>query len=190
MSFPPASEQTLGLLAEVRANRSFVGGARRLVRPESPHRASLGTAFIGVGAALICGIRAIYGFSWFVAYWPSYENPLPALAAWVLLIIVLAAAFITASIVGDRLPDWMFAVYLVLLAAVIVLDLVAIWDLHDIGRYATASLTRAQSSGPRGGGAPAGGSDEPWAPSAPAAAASGGSDVWATPGSYSDETPF
>jgi len=145
MSFPPASEQTLGLLAEVRANRSFVGGARRLVRPESPHRASLGTAFIGVGAALICGIRAIYGFSWFVAYWPSYENPLPALAAWVLLIIVLAAAFITASIVGDRLPDWMFAVYLVLLAAVIVLDLVAIWDLHDIGRYATASLTAAMA---------------------------------------------
>ena len=66
-------------------------------------------------------------------------------------------------------------------------------EIDEIGpslRYATASLTRAQSSGPRGGGAPAGGSDEPWAPSAPAAAASGGSDVWATPGSYSDETPF
>jgi hypothetical protein len=145
VSYPPASEQTLGLLAEVRANRSFVGGARRLVRPESPHRASLGTAFIGVGAALICGIRAIYGFSWFVAYWPSYSNPLPALAAWILLIIVLAAAFITASIVGDRLPDWMFALFLGLLAAVIVLDIVAIWDLHDIGRYATASLTAAMA---------------------------------------------
>jgi len=145
MSYPPASEHTLGLLAEVRANRSFVGGARRLVRPESPHRASLGTAFIGVGAALICGIRAIYGFSWFVAYWPSYSNPLPALAAWILLIIVLAAAFITASVVGDRLPDWMFAVFLALLAAVIALDVVAIWDLHDIGRYATASLTAAMA---------------------------------------------
>jgi len=145
MSYPPASEHTLGLLAEVRASRSFVGGARRLVRPESPHRASLGTAFIGVGAALICGIRAIYGFSWFVAYWPSYSNPLPALAAWILLIIVLSAAFITASVVGDRLPDWMFALFLGLLAAVIALDVVAIWDLHDIGRYATASLTAAMA---------------------------------------------
>jgi single-strand DNA-binding protein len=67
-------------------------------------------------------------------------------------------------------------------------------EIDEIGpslRYATASLTRAQSSGPRSGGAPAGGSDEPWAPSAPAAAASsGGSDVWATPGNYNDETPF
>jgi len=145
MSYPPASEHTLGLLAEVRASRSFVGGAKRLVRPDSPHRASLGTAFIGVGAALICGIRAIYGFSWFVAYWPSYSNPLPALAAWILLIIVLAAAFITSSVVGDRLPDWMFALFLGLLAAVIALDVVAIWDLHDIGRYATASLTAAMA---------------------------------------------
>jgi single-strand DNA-binding protein len=67
-------------------------------------------------------------------------------------------------------------------------------EIDEIGpslRYATASLTRAQSSGPRTGGAPTGGSDEPWAPSAPAAASSsGGADVWATPGNYNDETPF
>jgi hypothetical protein len=114
-----------------------VGGARKLVRSDTPHRASLGTAFIGIGASLICGIRAIYGFSWFVAYWPSYPNPVPALAAWVLLIVVLSAAFVTSSIVGDRLPDWMFALFLGLLAAVIVL--------HDVGRHATASLTAAMA---------------------------------------------
>jgi hypothetical protein len=146
MSFPPAGENTLGLLAEVRQSRStLVGGAKRFVRPENPHRASLGTAFIGIGASLVCGIRAIYGFSWFVAYWPEYPNPVPALAAWILLIVVLATAFVTASIVGDRLPDWMFSLFLGLLASVIVLDLIAIWDLHDIGRYATASLTAAMA---------------------------------------------
>jgi len=145
VSYPPVSENTLGLLAEVRASRSFVGGARRLVRPDNPHRASLGTAFIGIGAALICGIRAIYGFSWFVAYWPDYPNPVPALAAWVLLIVVLATAFVVSSLVGDRLPDWMFAVFLGLLVAVIVLDVAAIWELHDVGRYATASLTAAMA---------------------------------------------
>lgn len=145
MSFPPVSENTLGLLAEVRASRSLVGGARRLVRSDTPHRASLGTAFIGIGASLVCGIRAIYGFSWFVSYWSTYPNPVPALIAWVLLIVVLATAFVTASVVGDRLPDWMFALFLALLAAVIVLDVVAIWDLHDVGRYATASLTAAMA---------------------------------------------
>jgi hypothetical protein len=145
VSYPPVGENTLGLLAEVRASRSLVGGARRLVRPENPHRASLGTAFIGIGASLVCGIRAIYGFSWFVANWPDYPNPVPALAAWILLIVVLSTAFVTASIVGDRLPDWMFALFLALLGTVIALDIVAVWDLHDVGRYATASLTAAMA---------------------------------------------
>ncbi|MCU1425481.1 MAG: hypothetical protein JWM51_1772, partial [Microbacteriaceae bacterium] len=94
MTYPETAGKTLGLLADVRASRTFVGEARRLVRPENPHRASLGTAFIGIGAALICGIRAVYGFSWFVAYWPSYADPTPALAAWVVLIVVLVTAFV------------------------------------------------------------------------------------------------
>ena len=64
-------------------------------------------------------------------------------------------------------------------------------EIDEIGpslRYATASVTRAQSSG-GGRGQVGGGADEPWAPSAPAAS-SGGADVWATPGNYNDETPF
>ncbi|KGJ79953.1 single-stranded DNA-binding protein [Cryobacterium roopkundense] len=69
-------------------------------------------------------------------------------------------------------------------------------EIDEIGpslRYATASLTRAQSSGPRSGAPATQGRDEPWAPTAPAAsgtpAASGG-DVWSSPGNFSDETPF
>ncbi len=56
-------------------------------------------------------------------------------------------------------------------------------EVDEIGpslRYATASVTRAASSGARG--------DDAWAPSASAAPAGG--DVWATPGNFSDETPF
>jgi single-strand DNA-binding protein len=67
-------------------------------------------------------------------------------------------------------------------------------EIDEIGpslRYATASITRAQSSrGP--GGFPSGGGgavEEPWAASAPADASSG-ADVWNTPGNYNDETPF
>ena len=71
-------------------------------------------------------------------------------------------------------------------------------EVDEIGpslRYATAQVTRAASNREGGGGGGSrGGSqgqvaDEPWAPSAPADS-SGGSDVWNTPGSYSDETPF
>lgn len=63
-------------------------------------------------------------------------------------------------------------------------------DVDEIGpslRYATASVTRAQSAGSARTGT-TGPVEEPWAPSTPAAA--GGDDVWHTPGAYNDETPF
>jgi single-strand DNA-binding protein len=68
-------------------------------------------------------------------------------------------------------------------------------EVDEIGpslRYATAQVTRTSSSR-EGGGAGGGGgrgqvADEPWAASAPADASSG--DVWNTPGSFNEETPF
>jgi single-strand DNA-binding protein len=67
-------------------------------------------------------------------------------------------------------------------------------EIDEIGpslRYATAQVSRAQSSGGGGGrgGAPAV-ADEPWAASAPVSSTSGSADGWNTPGSYSDDTPF
>jgi len=70
-------------------------------------------------------------------------------------------------------------------------------EIDEIGpslRYATAQITRTQSSrGPGGGGSGFGGGapavEEPWAASAPSDP-SAGADVWNTPGSYNDETPF
>ncbi|AJM76934.1 single-stranded DNA-binding protein [Rathayibacter toxicus] len=80
-------------------------------------------------------------------------------------------------------------------------------EIDEIGpslRYATAQVTRASGGGGRGqvgggqggfggnqsaaghtGGARGGQAEEPWAPSAPATG-----DVWSTPGTYNDETPF
>jgi single-strand DNA-binding protein len=71
-------------------------------------------------------------------------------------------------------------------------------EVDEIGpslRYATAQVTRA--AGGAGGGGGRGGAggyqgggnqvaDEPWSAQGPAASG----DVWNTPGSYSDETPF
>jgi len=137
------NENTLGTaIASNRANRALLatpGGKAR--RQENQHRASLGTAFIGIGAALVVGVRAIYGFAWFVSMWGAYPNPVWPLAAWILLIATLVTAFVTARVIGDRLPDWMYLVFVALLALVVMLDLIAIWELHNIGHYATASLT-------------------------------------------------
>jgi len=70
-------------------------------------------------------------------------------------------------------------------------------EVDEIGpalRWATATVTRAQSNTAPGAGAPAAAAnDQPWAPTTPAAgtapAASGG-DVWSSPGSFDDEKPF
>ncbi|RFA12135.1 single-stranded DNA-binding protein [Subtercola boreus] len=69
-------------------------------------------------------------------------------------------------------------------------------EIESIGpdlRWATAQVTRAVNGGTaRGAGsAPSSNGAEPWAASAPGNTPAGGSsDVWNTPGSFSDETPF
>ena len=74
-------------------------------------------------------------------------------------------------------------------------------EVDEIGpslRYATAQVTRTSREGgsSREGGQGGGRgqvADEPWAASAPASSSSAGAasgDVWNTPGSYNDETPF
>jgi hypothetical protein len=136
-------DRTLDVL--VGSKQGAMLGRNPTSRASGPHRASLGTAFIGIGAALVCAIRAIYGFSTFVGQWSLYPNPVPALLAWIVLIVVLVATFITARLVGDHLPNWVFALVLASLAAVVVLDVYAVWELHDIGRTASAALTAVMS---------------------------------------------
>ena len=62
-------------------------------------------------------------------------------------------------------------------------------EVDEIGpslRYATAQVTRAASSG--GAGRSQGAvAEEPWSTSGPS---NNSADVWNTPGSYSDDTPF
>jgi single-strand DNA-binding protein len=63
-------------------------------------------------------------------------------------------------------------------------------EIDDIGpslRYATAQVTRTSSS--RDSGSRGQVAEEPWAAAAPAASGQS-ADVWNTPGSYNDETPF
>jgi hypothetical protein len=140
MTYAPPDENTLGVIVG-RGKRREADATRRVIRAATPRRASLGTGFIGIGAAVVVALRAIYGFSWFVGLWGSYPDPIPALAAWAVLIAVLVGTFVTSRVIGDQLPDWMFGVFLAGLAAAVALDLYAIWPLHDIGRNATAAVT-------------------------------------------------
>ncbi|MFC5501150.1 hypothetical protein ACFPJ4_02730 [Lysinimonas soli] len=138
MTFSAPEENTLGVVVG-NARRAMGKTARRLGRA-SAHRASLGTAFLALGAAILVGLRAVYGLSWFVALWNVYPQPLAALAAWIVLGAVIVGAILTSRMIGDRLPDWMFGLFLTGLLVAVALDVIAIWNLHDIGRNATAAL--------------------------------------------------
>ena len=67
-------------------------------------------------------------------------------------------------------------------------------EVDEIGpslRYATAQVTRASGGAGAGGGRSQGAvADEPWGAAAPASGGGAADDVWNTPGSYNDETPF
>ena len=53
---------------------------------------------------------------------------------------MIIGAIVTSRVIGDRLPDWMFGLFLTGLLVAVALDVIAVWDLHDIGRDATAAL--------------------------------------------------
>jgi len=137
VTFSQPEENTLGAVVG-NARRAVSNTARRFGR--TGHRASLGTAFLGLGASIVVGLRAVYGISWFAALWGSLPLPFLALAAWIVLVAVLVGAIVASRVIGDRLPDWMFAIFLAGLAVAVALDVIAVWDLHDIGRNATAAL--------------------------------------------------
>jgi uncharacterized membrane protein YiaA len=142
VTFSAPEENTLGVVI-TGAGRRRVKQPRRSGRvANSAHRASLGVAFLGLGAAILVGLRAIYGFSWFVALWGGdvYPKPIAALASWIVLVAVLIGAIIAARIINDRLPDWVFALFLTGLAVSVALDIIAVWDLHNIGHNATAAI--------------------------------------------------
>jgi hypothetical protein len=141
MTFTQPDENTLGVVIG-NVGRVVSGTAKRLGRTNATHRSTLGTSFLGLGAAILVGLRAVYGFSWFVALWSegAYPQPLAAFAAWVVLAAVIIGAIVSSRINGDRMPDWIFTLILAGIALAVALDLIAVWELHDIGRYATAAL--------------------------------------------------
>ncbi len=139
MSYAPPEENTLGVILG-RGKRREADATRRVIRAATPLRSSLGIGFIGVGAIVVAGLLVIYSLVGLVSLWNVYPDPIPTVAAWVVLLAVLTATIIVSRAVVGELPNWMFALFLVGLAATIALDFYSIWTLHDIGRYATASV--------------------------------------------------
>jgi hypothetical protein len=139
-SFLRPEENTLGVIFGRRGKGGPPGIAKAL-RQASARGATLGTSYLGVGAGVLSAIQALYGLSVFASKWNVYPDPLTAASAWALYVAAFITVLISMSVLGDRLPHWLFAVYLAALAVVVALDFIAIWPLHNIGSFATASLS-------------------------------------------------
>lgn len=134
-------ENTLGVVIGKRGRpKPSSSPAARALRQASAGGASLGTGFLGIGAGLIAAIAGIAGLSVFLTRLSIYPSALPVAFAWLLYCLLLVVVGVTIALAGERMPNWLFALYLAALACVIALDFMAIWPLHDIGGTATASV--------------------------------------------------
>jgi hypothetical protein len=134
-------ENTLGVVIGKRGRpKPTSSPAARALRQASAGGASLGTGYLGIGAAIVAALAAVVGLVVFLSRLQSYPAALPVAFAWLLYCLVLIAVGFTITTTGERMPNWLFAVFLAALAVVIALDFIAIWPLHDIGTTATASV--------------------------------------------------
>ena len=136
-SYTPPDETTLGGLVRPAGARS----STRRGTPTSTHASALGSGFLGLGLGIIAALQSMLAISVFLLRVDAYPSLLPVATAWLLLMVTFLGLTITISASGERLPDWLYGVFLAALAAVVWLDFVAIAPLGDIGRNATASVS-------------------------------------------------
>ena len=136
-------ENTLGVILGKRNRAGVPAGstAGRAMRQASARGASLGTGYLGVGASILAALQGVYGLGMFVSHAGAYPDIMPAAAAWAVYTLALVGVAVTIATRGEQMPDWLFGTFLFALAGVVAFDLMAIWSLHDVGRYATAATS-------------------------------------------------
>lgn len=135
-------ENTLGVVRGRRAARGLPIGSTgaRSLRQARAAGATLGTGYLGLGAAIVAGVQAVYGLTFFLSHLADYPDVAPVLISWLLYIATFIGTAALVTIRGERLTARVFVAIGVILAVVVALDFVAIWPLHDVGAYATSSM--------------------------------------------------
>lgn len=136
-------ENTLGVTRGRRATRGLPTGSTgaRSLRQAQQAGATLGTGYLGMGAAFVAAVEAAYGLVMFLFHLSTYPVATPAIIAWLLYLAAFIGMVTLIAVQGERLSGAVFAGLTAALALVVLLDFVAIWPLHDVGSYATASVS-------------------------------------------------
>ncbi|QYF73911.1 hypothetical protein [Cryobacterium sp. PAMC25264] len=96
---------------------------QRTVNTTRANGAGLGGRHLGVGISLSGGFFALFLMWRFAMQWDRYPNPLPTLAAWVILVLAIAVTGIFVNRLSSRMPTWMFLTVLATGEVVVGLDL-------------------------------------------------------------------
>ena len=136
-------ENTLGVILGKRNRAGVPAGstAGRAMRQASARGASLGTGYLGLGASVLAALQGAYGLGMFLSHAGDYPDIVPAAAAWAVYALALIGVAATIATRGEQMPNWLFGTFLFALAGVVACDLMSIWSLHDVGRYATAATS-------------------------------------------------
>ncbi|MBG6107604.1 hypothetical protein [Frigoribacterium sp. CG_9.8] len=142
-SYIRPEENTLGVILGKPGRSGVPTGstAGRAMRQASARGASLGTGWLGLGAGLLAAVQAVYGIVMFVSHAGEYPNLLPAALAWVVYALALTGVATTIATRGEQMPNWLFGVFLLGLSGTVAFDLIAVWPLHDVGRYVTSAAS-------------------------------------------------
>lgn len=110
---------------------------QRTVNTTRANRTGLGGRHLGVGISLSGGFVALFLLWRFAVQWDLYSDPMPTLAAWVVLVVVGVSTLAFTNRVSNRMPTWLFLTVLATGEVIVGLDLVG-YGSGD-GAYPTAA---------------------------------------------------
>jgi len=103
------------------------------------NRTGLGSRHLGVGISLSGAFFALFLLWRFAMQWDRYPNPLPSLAAWIILLVVAGTTLAVVNRLPSRMPTWMFLSVLAAGEVVVGLDLAGYGHSGNEGIYPTAA---------------------------------------------------
>ncbi|ASD21272.1 hypothetical protein B7495_03480 [Cryobacterium sp. LW097] len=112
---------------------------QRTVQTTLANRTGLGSRHLGFGISLSSGFFAVFLLWRFASQWERYPNPLPTLAAWIVLLLAAVVTLILVNRLPDRMPTWLFLAVLALGEVVVGLDLAGYGQGTAAGTYPTAA---------------------------------------------------
>jgi len=146
----PAAAPPAGGSSSARAHRQLLEEQRderrrtfrrpqRTVDTTRANRTGLGSRHLGFGISMSGGFVALFLLWRFAMQWDRYPNPLPTLAAWIVLLLATVATLVLVNRLPDRMPTWLFLAALAAGEVVVGLDLAGYGHTGAVGTYPTAA---------------------------------------------------